>query len=83
MADVYTARLPNEPPPSDQSLFLRVVLAAKLFYVLALVVPLVLLGRPARMLLQGGSLFRYFFAALTAFITVSNAYRIFVARPRQ
>jgi hypothetical protein len=83
MGDVYTARLPNEPPPSDQPLFLRVVLAAKLFYVLALVLPLVILGPAALMLLQGGSVFGYLFGLLTAYITVSNAYRIFVARPRR
>jgi hypothetical protein len=79
--DVYTARLLNEPPPSDQSLFLRVVLAGKLFYLLALVLPLVILGPAAVMLLQSGSVFGYIFAVLTACITVSNLYRIFVARP--
>lgn len=80
--EVYPPRLPNEPTPSDRQLFVGAGAAAKLFYVAALVLPLLILGPAALALLRSQQVFGYLLAAVVAYITLSSAYRIFVARPK-
>ena len=79
---LYPPRLPNEPPGSDRPLFFRVRATAKLFYVAALVFPLLVVGGPAVELLRAGQTFGWVFAAVIVYITLTNIVRIFVVRPK-